>query len=448
MELRREIPIFFIALLFSCVANAALGQGGPGKAPPPTLVEVAPVEYGPLTPGQEFVGTVMPLKKAVVGSAVDGRVIEFRVNEGDYVDLAVEGGNVLAVLLTETIGKELESAEAELRLRQEELRELKTGSRPEEKEQARARMEAARAGMEYTKLRLQRLEALFRQGRAASREEVDEATAAANQAHNAYLDAVATQELVDLGPRTEKVAQAEARVAMQQAVVDRIKDQIEKHTIRARFNGYVSAEFTEIGSWVNRGDPVAEIVHLDQVDIEVYVVENHVPYVHVGDEVSVTVPALPDAVELFPGRVELVVPQADPRTRTFPVKVRVQNKKQGSVPVLKAGMLARVWLPVGLEQKGLKVPKDSLVLEGERKSIWVIDSKTATTANEGGRTFRQGMATKVAITLGPEDEHSVLVEGAIRPGQFVVTLGNERIFNPMVRWLVPGAASKRTAQAR
>ncbi|MBW3597378.1 MAG: efflux RND transporter periplasmic adaptor subunit, partial [Planctomycetes bacterium] len=249
---------------------------------------MAPIEQRTVTPKQSFVGTVMPVRKAVIGSAVDGRIAEFRVNEGDYLDVESEEGGVLAVLLRETIGKEVEAAQAELRLRDEELKEMQQGFRPEEKEQARARMEAAKAAMEYSRLRLRRLESLFRQGRAASPEEVDEATAAANQAHNAYLEAVAAQELIEQGPRAEQKAQAAARRDMQQAVVDRLEDQFEKHTIRARFNGYVSAEHTELGAWVNRGDPVAEIVALDEVDIEVHVVENHVPFVHVGDATTIT----------------------------------------------------------------------------------------------------------------------------------------------------------------
>ena len=54
----------------------------------------------------------------------------------------------------------------------------------------------------------------------------------------------------------EKIAQAQARLMVQQAMVDRLKDQIKKHTIIARFDGYVTAEFTEVGAWLGRGDPV------------------------------------------------------------------------------------------------------------------------------------------------------------------------------------------------
>ncbi len=410
-------------------------QGGAPKTPPATLVDAVKIEKRVVTPKQAFVGTVVPLQKAVIGSAVDGRVIEFPINEGDYV----EKDSMLAQLLTNTIGKDLEAAKAELALRKEELKEMLAGSRPEEIEQARARMEAAKARMEYSRLRLQRLQTLFRQGRAASTEDVDEATAAAEEALNAYLEATAAYELAQQGPRSEHKAQAQARVDMQQAVVDRLADQLEKHTIRTRFSGYISAEHTEVGAWVNRGDPVAEVVALDTVDIEVHVVENHIPYVDVGQPARVTLPALPGRE--FSGKVALLVPQADPRTRTFPVKVRVENEKTKSgVPVLKAGMLAQVTLPVGAEQEGTAVPKDALVLEGARKLVWVIDPKTVKPLDEGGQKFLQGVAKSVPVTTGAEDETWVLVRSAgpdaIEPGQYVVTRANERIFVPIVKWRV------------
>ena len=104
------------------------------------MVEVAPVQQQAVAAGQEFVGTVFPTRTAVIGSAVDGRVIEFPINEGDRV----EAGQTLAQLLTETISLELQAAEAELQLRQEEWNELNNGSRSEEIEQSRARVEAAR----------------------------------------------------------------------------------------------------------------------------------------------------------------------------------------------------------------------------------------------------------------------------------------------------------------
>jgi RND family efflux transporter MFP subunit len=324
---------------------------------------------------------------------------------------------------------------------------MENGSRPEEIEQARARMEAAKARMDYAKIRLQRLQSLYRQGRAASIEEVDEATSASDAAHNSYLEAVAGFDLVQKGPRAEQKAQAAARLAAADALVKRLEDQIQKHTIISRFNGYVSAEHTEVGQWVNRGDPVAEVVALDEVDIQVHVVEDHVPHLTKGMAAPVEAAAL--AGRKFAGTVALIVPQADARTRTFPVKVRVKNeKREDGSPLLMAGMLARVTLPVGARQEGTMVPKDALVLDGPRRAVWVVDPATAKTVEESGRSFRQGLAKSVPVETGAEEGSWVLIRGEVKPGQLVVTRANERIFVPIVKWVAPGAESPRTAKVR
>jgi multidrug efflux pump subunit AcrA (membrane-fusion protein) len=55
---------------------------------------------------QTFVGTVMPKRVSSVGSAVDGRVTDFAVNEGDRV----EKGQVLCQLLTGQLDIQLAGA--------------------------------------------------------------------------------------------------------------------------------------------------------------------------------------------------------------------------------------------------------------------------------------------------------------------------------------------------
>ncbi len=92
----------------------------------------------------------MPARKSIVGSAVDGRVQEYLVEVGD----AVTAGQTLARLRTETLEIELAAANAELRLREEELTELRNGSRSEDVDEARAKMLGAKAVMDNSVARL------------------------------------------------------------------------------------------------------------------------------------------------------------------------------------------------------------------------------------------------------------------------------------------------------
>ncbi|MFO0065526.1 MAG: hypothetical protein ACK523_06135, partial [Pirellulaceae bacterium] len=86
-------------LLTVClIVPAARAQQGPAS------VEVAPVVQTELAETQPTLGTITPTRRAILGSAVDGRVIELMVREGDRV----EENQPLAKLLTQTIELELE----------------------------------------------------------------------------------------------------------------------------------------------------------------------------------------------------------------------------------------------------------------------------------------------------------------------------------------------------
>ena len=182
----------------------------------------------------------------------------------------------------------------------------------------------------------------------------------------------------------------------------------------APFDGFVTAEHTEIGQWLMQGDPVAEIVELSQVDVEIAVLEDYVAHLDSSLPVMVEVPAL--AGQPLVGRIALIVPQADAKARTFPVKVRIDNQVASGQPLLKAGMFARISLPVGQPVPRIVVPKDAIVLGGQSPLVFVA-------ATAGGKTN----VRPVPVTLGPALGTWMSIAGEIQVGDLVVVEGNERI---------------------
>ena len=394
-----------LAFLLCSTVSTAFGQRGPA------IVAVSPVVEREVSEGQTFVGTVTPVRRSVVGSAVDGRVAEFPVNDGDFV----RKGQPLAQLLTQTIGLEVSAARSELKLREEELRELENGSRPEELRRAKAIMLADEAIVEYERKRMKRAKELFDRN-AINDDELQQVISEATKAEQQYQQAVEVHALAVAGPRKEQIEQARARLAMQQAVTDKLTDQLGKHTIKAPFDGYVVAEFTEVGQWVQRGEHVAEVIALDEVDVIAQVLENHATHVRRGQAVRVEIPALPD--QLLTGMVVAVVPQADLRSRTFPVQVRVKNSVSDGTPLLKSGMLGRVTLPTGPLTKALLVPKDALVLGGPQPSVSIVVEA------EGDKP---STTRPVPVVLGVAAGGMIQVKGELASGDQVVVRGNERL---------------------
>lgn len=417
------VQMLFLVRNRACLLVVVLGQlvamtnSSRAQGRPASPVVTAAVVEQEVRAAQTFVGSVMPEKHAIIGSAVDGRVVELRVEEGDRISAK----GTLAVLLTRTITMELKNALGEWSLRQSELEELENGSREEEKQQAKALRDAAQASYTYAKKRFDRIQQLVERGNVVSQEQFDEAQSSLTTALEMVNDREAAWQLAVKGPREERIAQARARVDMQETVVEKLDDQVTKHTIISRFAGYVSAEHTEIGQWVKRGDPVAEVVALDYVDVVVNVLESHVPHIRIGDDVRVEVPAIPgDRLPAggFIGKVAAIVPQGDLRSRTFPVKVRVKNDLEGEQPLLKAGMLARAAMATGSPHKATLVPKDAIVLGGARPMVYVTG-----TTKIGEKTT----VSPVPVQLGGAFGRLVEISGELKAGQAVVVLGNERL---------------------
>lgn len=408
----RTKPRIALAILLLGVTLPATAQP-PGQEPPPAAIVAAPVVEQSVEAEQTFVGTVMPTRVATIGSAVSGRVIECPFEEGDRV----EAKQPLAQLLTDTIKLEVVGAEAELQLREQQLAELENGTRPEEIAQAKARMAAAAARQDFLDARYARMQSLRNTRGAVTEEEVEDAKSQSLEGQQIYAEMQAAYELAMAGPREEAIAQARAQVAIQEALVEKLRDQLQKHTIISRFPGYVTQKLSEAGQWVNPGDAVAEVAGIDDVDVVVQVVEDYISFVRPGQEVTVEIPAIPS--RKFVGKVIATIPQGDVRARTFPVKIRVANVIDSDGPLIKSGMYARALLPVAKKHQAILVPKDAVVLGGPQPIIVVIEGATAP-----GET---GTPVTVPVQLGTSQGNLIQVTGNVEPGKMVVVQGNERL---------------------
>ena len=379
-------------------------------APPAVPVAAALVSTMKTASGQPFVGTVLPARTSDVGSAVDGRLTELPIVDGQHV----AENEPIAQLLRGLLEIERAGATAELDRRRQVLGELQAGSRPEEIEQARAAVAGFEARLSYAKDRLARLGRLAERGTSTA-DELNDAQTELRAVEAQLRGSRAALELVETGPRKEQIAQAAATAAVQEAEVQRIDDQLAKHTIRAPFSGWVVERFTEKGQWVARGGLIARIAELDTLEIEAQVPESSLAALREGAHVRLEFDAAAD--QAWIGTVARVVPQADLLSRSFPVRIRLENRIVDGVPTIKGGMLARAWLPVGAAGEVTVVPKDALVLGGAKPLVFCIDPSSPTT----------GVVRPVEVALGAAVEGYVAVRGTLEPGALVVVRGNERL---------------------
>ena len=173
---------------------------------PPVTVIVAPVVQREVSAGQTFVGAVVPPRRSIIGSAVDGRLSALYVDAGDAVgppkpdqDGTVRG-QPIAQLLTDTISIEIASARAEMLLRQHELAEMEAGSRPEEIAESKAKLGAAQALKDFAKARYERTKSLFEQAKTASLDELEQSLSSSIAADQNQAAAKAAADLTIAGP--------------------------------------------------------------------------------------------------------------------------------------------------------------------------------------------------------------------------------------------------------
>ncbi|MBN1488578.1 MAG: efflux RND transporter periplasmic adaptor subunit [Phycisphaerae bacterium] len=398
-----------IAVSIACTTSAF------GQEPPATRVAVLPAEMREVSQTVPVVGTVLPMRRSVLGAQIAGLVQELLVEEGDRV----EQNQVVCTLRDTTTRLELERAKATLASLDAYLAELEAGTRAEELRRIKAQAEEAKAMLTKWQLERQRIAELERQG-VATMKEINDTQADLLAAEQRYEQAVALRDEAVAGPRAEVVLRARHVAEAQRVDAARLEDELGKTRIRAPFTGYVTAKHTEVGEWIQTGGPVVEVVELDSVKVRFDVPESAVSYAQIGRPVPIRIDALN---ETFTGTIRLVVPQANEAARTFPVDVEIPNSDHK----LRAGMFARAAAPAGTTAQQLVVHKDAVIRRGHVALVVMIIPSP------------QGMmAMPVPVEVGADDGGWVaVVAESLQPGMPVAVKGHERIFFPSPVMIVP-----------
>ncbi len=366
LTLRAAVPLALIIALGRPSAHGVFAQGYGG----PARVEVAPAEERWVAPTIQLVGSIMPQRRSLIASEVEGLVEQLPVEVGD----SVRKGDLLCKF--RNVPQRFARDEAAARVAE-----------------LAAATEVVKADLKRWEYEHERTTRLLGMGQGAEKESID-ATAS-------YESGKA------------RLVQAEASLRAAEAVLARLEDELERTEVRAPFDGHVVSKMTEVGSWIDKGGPVVELIDLTTARIRLNVPESCIAYNAVGTESVVSVDAL---AREFSGRVARTVPDGDLQARTFPVDVDIPNEDA----VLKAGMFARGSVPSGPADQHIVVPKNAIVTRGPFSYLFVVRMNA-----EGN----QAEMIKVRIVSELLDSVAVDTEG-LAPGDSVVVRGNEGMFGP------------------
>jgi len=251
----------------------------------------------------EASGTV-EATEAQLGFQSPGRVASIRVREGDRV----QPGDTLALLERDELLARREQAEAQLAAASALLSELRTGSRGEERVQAREGLEALDARVADAERELSRTRRLHEAG-AVSREQLDRATTALDVLRSQREQAQQNVSLVEAGPRPERVAAQQAQVAQAEAAVRQAEAALRHAVITAPFAGVLTVRHREPGEAVSAGLPVLTLMNLEDRWVRIYIPEHQVGAVHIGTSASIASDTYED--RRYGGAVAFIASQAE-----------------------------------------------------------------------------------------------------------------------------------------
>ena len=253
--------------------------------------------------GIEASGTI-EATEADLGFGIPGRIAEVRVQEGD----SVSAGEELALLDLAEARARHEQAVAAAEAAEARLTELERGSRPQEIAQAEAALEAARQALDAARQDFERTRVLHAAG-GASGDALDRARTRLAAADAERTRAAEQLDLVREGPRVEQIAAQRAATRQARSGVEEAATLLRDGTIRAPFAGIVTIRHREHGEEVARGAPVVSVLDLDDRWVRIYVPEDEIGRVRIGQPAQITADTYPDRT--YEGRVTFLASEAE-----------------------------------------------------------------------------------------------------------------------------------------
>lgn len=172
--------------------------------------------------------------------------------------------------------------------------------------------------------------------------------------------------------------------------------------IYSPFSGIVTEKLVKEGQYVNIGDPLFAIADLSRIWVELEIFENDFSAVKIGQEVTIHAQAYPR--ETFRGRVKLIYPFLDPKTRTIKLRVEIPN------PGLKLKPEMFVQASIRVPQTAsLVIPAAAVIDTGTRQVVWVESGPGVFLQRDVTSGGRSG--TEVQILSGLKAGEKVAVSG-------------------------------------
>lgn len=326
------------------------------------------------------------------------------------------------------------------------------GARKQQKLQAAQSVVQAQAQFDLAKVRYGRMDTLYTQG-AIAKQQLDEAKAQHDVSLSALDSAKQQQSLVEEGSRAQedtmaeqavrqakgqleiadqnlraaKASAGETRIKREQVMLARAQAQQARasltqsavqegySSIRAPFDGVVTAKYVDPGTMVAPGAPLMVVQDTHRFRLTATAPEEKARLAVLKTKVQIVLDSVPGRI--FNAVIDTVVPAADPQSRTFIIKATLPADRD-----VRPGAFGRMRLP-GPREKGIYFPKEAIWKRGQLTGVYVVKDDFATLRLV---TLGRPAGERIQILSGLSDGDVVAVENIekLKDGARVRAIGD------------------------
>ncbi|MBP1531626.1 MAG: HlyD family efflux transporter periplasmic adaptor subunit [Bacteroidaceae bacterium] len=284
----------------------------------------------------EVIQGQMDVTEYRVSSKVPGRILEIRVQEGDYVHV----GDTLAILDAPEVNAKKEQASAVEEAASAMSEMAKKGARQEQIQGAYQLWQQAKAALEIHEKSYQRVQKLFDEG-VLSEQKRDEAYAQYTAAQAQAKAAESQYNMAVNGARREEKMAAAAKVQQARGVVAEVSSYIGETVQIAQMEGEVTDIYPHVGELVGTGSPIMSVAIMKDMWASFNIREDQLKGMKIGDEVETYLPAFDRTLKM---KVYYIKDQGSYAVwkatkangrydlKTFEVKARPVEKLEGLRP--------------------------------------------------------------------------------------------------------------------
>lgn len=176
-------------------------------------------------------------------------------------------------------------------------------------------------------------------------------------------------------------------------------------TLVADHDGAITSRQADVGQVLAAGQQVFGFAWTGEREVYLDIPESRIDGIVAGQPAKVTMPALPGQV--FSAHVREIAPAADPQSRTYLVKLTIDQPSN----TLQLGMTTDAVLQgIKPSSAAVSIPSTALFHQGEHPAVWVVRPADSTLELR-------------PITVTRYGERDVLVADGLKPGERVVMQG-------------------------